>query len=139
LSFGANAAIDPTQGDFVESVSALTDGRGADVIVVAADVMAALEGAPRALRKGGRLIIYARMFPKGATIAVDPNLFHDNEIVLAGSIGQNREDFQQAAEMIGHHAIDLRPVISATFPLEQIQAAFEASVAMNTYRVVVNT
>jgi L-iditol 2-dehydrogenase len=139
LKFGAHAVIDPMTGDFVESVRALTDGRGADAIVVATDAVAALESAVGALCKGGRLLVFARMYPKGATIAVDPNIFHDNEIVLTGTIGQSREDFQQAAEMISRRAVDLRPVISATFPLEQIQAAFEASVAMNTYRVVVNT
>jgi L-iditol 2-dehydrogenase len=138
LRFGASHAIDPLSGDFAEQVKALTDGRGADVIIVATDVIKALEQAVGALYKGGRLLVYARMSPKGATITLDPNLFHDNEIVLTGTISQSREDFQQAAEMIGRRAIDLRPIISATFPLDEARAAFEAAVDMSTYRVVIN-
>ncbi len=138
LTFGALAAIDPTTGNFVKDIKALTDDRGADVVIIATDAMPALAGGLEALCKGGRLLVYARMYPKGATLEVDPNLFHDNEIVLTGTIGQNREDFQQSAEMIGRRAIDLRPVISATFPLEDIAAAFEASVSMDTYRIVIS-
>jgi L-iditol 2-dehydrogenase len=138
LRFGAAQAIDPTSGDFAASVKALTDGRGADVIIIATDAIKALEQALGALYRGGRLLVYARMSPKGATIALDPNLLHDNEIVLTGTISQGREDFQQAAEMIGRRTIDLRPVISATFPLDEAKAAFEAAVDLSTYRVVIN-
>jgi L-iditol 2-dehydrogenase len=138
LRFGAAHAIDPTAGDFAAGVKALTDGRGADVIIIATDALKALEQALGALYKGGRLLVYARMSPKGATIALDPNLLHDNEIILTGTISQSREDFQQAAEMIGRGAVDLRPIISATFPLEEAKAAFEAAVDMSTYRVVIN-
>lgn len=138
LRFGANHAVDPSEGDFTENIKALSGGRGADVIIVATGVMKALEASIGALAKGGRLLVYARMYPKGETIAVDPNLLHDNEIVLTGTISQSQEDFQQAAEMISRGAIDLEPVISETYPFEQIKAAFEASIDLRTYRVVVN-
>jgi threonine dehydrogenase-like Zn-dependent dehydrogenase len=137
LRLGAAHAIDPTAGDFSDQVKALTDGRGADVIVVATEAIKALEQALGALYKGGRLLVYARMAPKGATIALDPNLLHDNELILTGTISQSPEDFQQAAEMIGRQALDLRPIISATYPLEQAQQAFEAAIDMSTYRVVI--
>jgi 2-desacetyl-2-hydroxyethyl bacteriochlorophyllide A dehydrogenase len=138
LNFGANHAINPLDGSFIDQVKTLTDGRGADVVIVAAGVVQALQDAIGALNKGGRLQVYARMYPKGATVTVDPNLLHDNEIVLTGTVSQSREDFQQAAEMIGRGAIDLRPIISATFPLDKMQAAFEASVDLNSYRVIIN-
>ncbi len=137
LAFGANHTVDPTQEDFVETVRALSGGRGADVIFVATGVMKALESGIGALAKGGRLLVYARMFPKGQTIAIDPNLLHDNEIVLTGTISQSAEDFQQAAEMISSSAIDMGPIISATYPFEQIKSAFEAAIDLSTYRIVV--
>jgi threonine dehydrogenase-like Zn-dependent dehydrogenase len=136
LIFGANHAIDPRQGDFAAQVKELTDGRGADVIIVATSAVPALQSAFGALFKGGRVLVYARMEPKGATITLDPNLFHDHEIVLTGTISQSREDFQQSAEMISTGAIDLKPLISTTFPLDETQAAFEASIDLGTYRVL---
>lgn len=139
LRFGASHAIDPTQGNFAEQVKALTAGRGADVVVVATSVIPALQSAFEGVCKDGRIMVYARMEPKGGTITVDPNLFHDNEIVLSGTISTSPEEFQQAAEMVSTRALDLRSIISATFPLDEIQPAFEASIDLGTYRVIVNT
>lgn len=138
LTFGASAAIDPAQGDFAEQVKALTNGRGADVIVVATSYLPALQGAFAALSKGGRAMVYARMEPKGALLNLDPNWFHDNEIVLTGTISTSPQEFQQAAQMVSTRALDLRSIISATYPLDEIQPAFEASVDLGTYRVVVD-
>ena len=109
-----------------------------DVVIVAMGNVKALEDSLEVLAHGGRLSVYARMFPRDATIALSPNLLHDKEIVLTGTISQSIEDFQQAAEMIGSGAIDMGPVISSTYPIESIQEAFEAAISMNTYRVVVN-
>ncbi|HZQ05389.1 MAG TPA: zinc-binding dehydrogenase [Anaerolineae bacterium] len=137
--FGAQHAIDPINENFAEQVKAFTNGRGADVVIVATSAVPALQSAFGAVCKGGRMMVYARMEPKGATISVDPNLFHDSEIVLSGTISTSPEEFQQAAEIVSTHALDLRSIISVTYPLDEIQPAFEASMDLGTYRVVVNT
>jgi L-iditol 2-dehydrogenase len=138
LRFGATAAIDPNAGDFAEQVRAHTQGRGADVIVVATSYVPALEASFGALAKGGRVMVYARMEPKGARLSLDPNLFHDHEIVLTGTISTSPLEFQEAAQVIGAGALNLRSIISATYSLDEIEPAFEASVDLGTYRVVVN-
>ena len=138
LSFGALHTIDPTSESFSEVARELTNGRGVDVVIVAMGNISALEDSIDALAHGGRLSVYARMFPRDGTISLNPNILHDKEIVLTGTISQSIQEFQQAAEMIGAGAIDLQPVISAVYPMEQIVDAFEAAIAMNTYRVVVN-
>lgn len=139
LTFGATHTIDPTAGDFAEQVRALTGGRGADVIVIAATPRTVVEESVAALDHGGRLLVYSRIYPKGEPISVDPNVFHDKEIMLTGTISQSREDFQQAAEMIGTGAIDLMPVISATYPIDDITSAFESAVDLSSYRILVTT
>ncbi|MCC7161011.1 MAG: zinc-binding dehydrogenase [Anaerolineae bacterium] len=138
LKFGASAAIDPNAGDFAEQVKGLTNGRGADVIVVATSYVPALQASFGALAKGGRVMVYARMEPKGALLNLDPNWFHDNEIVLTGTISTSPIEFQQSAQVVSSRALDLRSVISATYSLDEITPAFEASVDLGTYRVVVN-
>lgn len=138
LSFGASHAIDPTAVTFSEAAKEITNGRGVDVVIVAMGNVQALEDSVDALAHGGRLSVYARMFPRDATISLSPNLLHDKEIILTGTISQNIEEFQQAAEMIGGGAIDMAPVISSTYPMESIKEAFEDAISMNSYRVVVN-
>ena len=43
----------------------------------------------------------------------------------------------QASEMIARGSIDLKPILSATFPFDQLTDAFEASTDLENYRVVV--
>lgn len=138
LRFGASAAIDPSAGDFAEQVKAHTNGRGADVIVVATSYVPALQDSFGALAKSGRMMVYARMEPKGVLLNLDPNWFHDNEIVLTGTISTSPLEFQQSAELVSSRVLDLRSIISATYSLDEIQPAFEAAVDLGTYRVVVN-
>jgi L-iditol 2-dehydrogenase len=137
IDLGADHVIDPNQEDFAEKVNAITDERGAEAIFDAVGKVPILENAINALSKAGRLHVYARVYPKGTNISIDPNIFHDKEIVLTGTMSQSREDFMQASEMIARGAIDVRPLISATFPMEKIVEAFQASTDPKNYRVVV--
>jgi L-iditol 2-dehydrogenase len=134
---GADYVLNPEEDDLVGSVKEITGGRGAQAIFDAVGRAAILEKSIGALGKGGRLHVYARVYPKGSTITLDPNLFHEQEIVITGTMSQNREDYLQAAEMIARRAIDLRPIISATYPMDRMKEAFEASTQLENYRIVV--
>jgi L-iditol 2-dehydrogenase len=134
---GADAVIDPTKEPLVERVKELTDGRGADSIFVAVSIAGAVEEAIEAVAKGGRLAVYASIHPRGTKISVDPNLFHSNEIVLSGTVSQNKEDFLVATRMISKKIIDVKPFISKVFPFSKLEEALEAAMKPDTYRVVV--
>jgi L-iditol 2-dehydrogenase len=137
VELGADHVLDPNEDDLAETVKSITDGRGAEAIFDAVGKVPVLENAINALSKAGRLHVYARVYPKGTHISIDPNLFHEKEIVLTGTMSQSREDFMQASEMIARGAIDVRQLISATFPMDKIVEAFEASTDTRNYRVVV--
>ena len=87
--------------------------------------------------KRGVISVYASIHPRGSTIQVDPNVFHYKEVVLTGSLAQDHEDFLDAVWSIAHQTIDLRPVLSATFPLLELENAFAAAMRPDTYRVFV--
>jgi len=107
------------------------DGTGVDIWPAARLVMDA------AAAKHGVVTVYASVHPKTSTITLDPNVFHNKEIILSGSLAQNPADFMAAAELIGDRKIDLRPLISATYPLSQLADAFEAALRKDFYRVLV--
>ncbi len=133
---GALEAFDPTQESFVDKVKSVTGGRGADVIVAAIGVAPAIQEAINAVGKGGRLMVYASVQPRGSTITIDPNLFHNKEIVLTGTVSQGHEDFLQAVSLLTTRTVDVRPLISRTFPLAQLRDALEAALNGNNYRVI---
>lgn len=134
---GADAIVDPTHGSFVDEVMALTDGRGADVIFCAMSIAAAVEQAIEAAAKGGRVHVYASVHPRGTKISVDPNLFHSREIILTGTMSQDKEDMRQAVWMISEGAIDLKPLISLVLPLEKLEEGLQAALRPDTYRVII--
>ena len=134
---GADAVFDPTEKPFAEQVKALTGGRGADVIFCAVSVAQAVEQAIDAAAPGGRIHVYASIHPHGAKISIDPNPFHSKEIVLTGTMSQDREDVRQTVRMISHGAIDLKPFISLVLPFDRLEEGLEAALLPDTYRVIV--
>ena len=134
---GAAALIDPSQEVFAERVKALTGGRGADVIFCAMSVAATIEQAVEAVAKGGRVLVYASIYPRGVKIGIDPNLFHSKEIVLTGTMSQDKEDVLQAGRMIYEGLIDLKPFISLALPLDRLEEGLQAALRLDTYRVII--
>jgi L-iditol 2-dehydrogenase len=137
LELGAHAAIDPSTQDYVEAVGCLSGGRGASVTYVAVGAPTAIEQAVRAAAKRGVISVYASVHPRGSSIQVDPNVFHNKEVVLSGSMAQDREDFLDAVCSISQRSIELGPLLSGVFPLDQLELAFEAAARQDTYRVFI--
>lgn len=134
---GADAVIDPTRDSFADQVKALTGGRGADVIFCAVSVAQAVEQALKAVAQGGRVHVYASIRPRGTKISIDPNPFHSKEIVLTGTMSQDKEDVLQTVRMISRGLIDLKPFISLVLPLEKLEEGLQAALRPDTYRVIV--
>jgi threonine dehydrogenase-like Zn-dependent dehydrogenase len=134
---GADAVIDPTEVSFEDRVMDLTGGRGADVIFCAVSVASAVESALGAVAKGGRVLLYASIHPRGTRISIDPNPFHKKEIVLTGTMSADKDDMRKAVGLINQGSIDLDPFISQVLPFEQLERGLEAAMRPDTYRVIV--
>lgn len=134
---GADAVIDPTEAPFADQVKDLTGGRGADVVYCAVSVGQAVEQAVGAVAKGGRVHVYASIHPRGTKITIDPNPFHGNEIVLTGTMSQDKEDMRQSVRMIADGLVDLKPFISLVLPFEKLEEGLQRAMQPDTYRVVV--
>jgi L-iditol 2-dehydrogenase len=134
---GADALIDPSTEDYVARVNELSGGDGANVTYLTIGAPKAIELAVGAAAKRGTVSCYASVHPRGTTITVDPNSFHHREVRLSGSIAQDPEDFLAAADIIGRREIDLRPLISRTFPLSRLEDAFAVAGKKDAYRVIV--
>jgi len=134
---GADAVIDPDTENYLEAVLRMTGGRGASVTYMAIGVPAAIEEAVCASAKRGVVSVYASVNPRGQTIQVDPNIFHHKEVILSGSLAQDHEDFLDAVWSIAHGTVDLKPLLSGSFPLDDLAYAFAAAERPDTYRVFV--
>jgi threonine dehydrogenase-like Zn-dependent dehydrogenase len=136
-TLGADEIVDPVNESFLDRIKDLTSGKGADVIFNAVSIAAAVEQSVEAAAKRGRIMVYASIHPRGTKISVDPNLFHGKEIVLSGTVSQDKEDFLIATRMVSEKLIDLKPFISKVLPFAQLEEAILAALTPETYRSIV--
>lgn len=123
--FGANVTLNPNEVDIVEAIKGLTDGRGVDVAIEALGRQETFENALRAIRPGGTLSslgVYS-----GKLLAPYDALYAglgDQRIVTTLCPG-GKERMRRLMSMVENGRVDLSPLITHRFALDDIQDAFE--------------
>ena len=135
-AFGADVAINPEKTPLDDAVKDITDGRGADVVILATPAQSAFSSALSTVRMGGRIVLFAKS-NKGFEVSVSPDQLHAKEITLIGVQGRTTNDFQEAVTLLNNGRLDLQPLISKTVPLDQINEGMKSALDRSTYRVVV--
>lgn len=137
LDFGADLAVNPGEGDLHAAVLDATNGRGADVIIVAAPSPVAQEGALDLAAIGGRINFFGGL-PKGQEfIRFNSNRVHYKQLVITGTTGSNNSQYRTTLEILGSRRVDLSPLISAKYPLENILEAFARARFRKDLKIVI--
>src|SRR5580693_4114724 len=122
--FGLEHPLD-ARGDVVAASKAATDGRGADVALVAVGSDKLIETAMAAVRSGGRVMLFAST--QHGTAPFDPAAVCMDEKTLMGSYSASVAIQQEAIDLVfeGYRTgkLDLTKLISHRFPLEDAGAA----------------
>jgi len=119
-ALGADAVINYQREPFEERLSALTGGRGVDVVCehIGPQVW---EGSVRALAKGGRLVTCGAT--SGPSAPLDLRYVFSRHLSILGSMMGTRAELQAVAQLVAQRA--LRPVVDTVFPLRDARAAQE--------------
>lgn len=133
---GADATHDNTQGGLAEAVKEWTGGAGADAATVAVGAAPLVEQAIGLLGIGGRLNIFAGIYPE-TPVAVDANLVHYKEIILTGSSDSTPEDMHTALGYIEAGQVKVDELISHLLPLERLPEGFEIVMKAQGLKVMV--
>lgn len=119
VRFGANS-FDPRDNSFERATADSTDGRGADIVIVAANAHGLVEQALRISRPGARILLFAqtskteRIEISGADICV-------GERVLLGSYSADIDLQATSARLVFSRELPLEELISHRFPLSEIE------------------
>jgi len=135
-ALGADVVINPEKELLVEFVKGVTEGRGADVVILATPAESAFTSALSVVRMGGRIVLFATSGQNYET-PISPDRLHAKEITLIGVQGRTTKDFQEAVTLLNRGRLNLIPVVSKTVPLEQISEGMKLALDRSTYRVVV--
>lgn len=123
---GADYTINPRERDLPEQVMELTDGAGADAIIVATPVNQVFADALRSAAKGARINFFAGLPSGKGEVPLDANLIHYGELIVTGSTANINADNQEALDLLASQPDLFAPLITASFPLEEADKAFEA-------------
>lgn len=124
LKFGAREAFDPRDGAVDTTVRQMTDGRGADIVIVAASAKGIVEQAVAISRPGARILLFAqtshqeRVEVSGADICV-------GERTLCGSYSASVDLQKKSADLVFAGGLPLEELISHRFALDEIRLGIE--------------
>lgn len=134
--FGAHTVVSHADGDPIAQVKELTEGRGADVVMIAVGHPKAIAQGMEMAGIGGRVNIFAGTYPPGE-IPMDPNVIHYKQTIVTGSHDFTPHHFTTALKLIQYGIIDVASMISDTFSLDQISAAFERTASQQGLKSMV--
>jgi L-iditol 2-dehydrogenase len=118
-------AVSAQDGDIVEQILKLTDGRGADVVITAAASGKAQEQALQYAARQGRISFFGGLPQDAPTITCDSNLVHYRELTIVGANGSSPAHNARALELIASGAVPVKDLITHRLPLDDILEAFD--------------
>ena len=117
---GADAVVCSGKENPGEAASDLSEGRGADIIVIAAGVPGLLGRAMSLAGAGARILVFAGM---EAGVEIDPSPFFNSEVQVIGTYSSVPTDFEAAMGLIQRGIVDVDNMITHRFPLSQLADA----------------
>ncbi|MGC5626996.1 zinc-binding dehydrogenase [Georgenia sp. Z1344] len=133
---GADHTINPRAEDLTDRVLELTNGRGADCVVVATPVAAVFADALRAAALGGRVNFFAGLPSGKGEIPLDANLVHYRELMVTGSTANTPEDNAEALAIVSSDPQRFRRLVTDRVPLADAPAGFARAAAGETLKLV---
>ena len=120
---GATDVVDPTADDLTAVVRHLTEGRGADRVLEAVGAAPTIEAAIDAVRPGGMVVVIG-VAPTAAEVRLRPHDLFAREATIHFSYIRAFE-LGRAVALLPQ--LDLAPLLTHRFPLEELSAALAAA------------
>lgn len=122
-SFGLDLTIEASRINVVERVRGLTQGRGADAVILAVGGNSLIRTAMDAARPGGRILLFAQT--QHGEAVIDPAAICVDEKTLVGSYSASVDLQEESVQFVMNREMDLERLISHRFPLSQSTEALD--------------
>ncbi len=123
LDCGADIGVsDPAELE--RAVMGATDGRGADIVIESVGQPALYQQALKLMRKGGHLAAFGLTGPEAVlNLPILDTILQENSV--KGSVAGMGQDMHDALTLLTHNRIRTEPFTQASYPLADIQSAFD--------------
>jgi L-iditol 2-dehydrogenase len=120
---GADVTVNSSKTKPVDAVRALTNGKGADVVIEAIGLPTTWEQSLRMVSKGGTVLEFGGC-PPGSQIQVDAEILHYDEVTVMGTFHATPTHFKKALNLISSRTLNVKPLITQRMPLTRVKDAF---------------
>ena len=124
LALGADIVINVRQEDVVERILELTDGVGADAVLECAGSEQAATDTVEYSKKNGRIALVGIY---REPVSLNLGKVAQWNITIAGSKAEGERSLAQALPLLSRHVGVLSSLITHTFPLDEVNKAFETA------------
>ena len=121
--FGLEKSMDASRTKVVERVRELTEGRGADAVILAVGGNSLIGTAMDAARPGGRVLLFAQT--QHGEAVIDPAAICVEEKALLGSYSASVDLQEESVRFVMGKEMDLARLISHRFPLRESKQALD--------------
>jgi L-iditol 2-dehydrogenase len=121
--FGLELTIDASRANVVERVRELTEGRGADAVILAVGGNSLIRIAMDSARPGGRVLLFAQT--QHGEAVIDPAAICVDEKSLVGSYSASVDLQEESVRFVMNREMDLERLVSHRFPLTQSSQALD--------------
>jgi L-iditol 2-dehydrogenase len=121
--YGIETTVNASADDPGGKVRELTNGRGADAVILAVAGNSLIRPAIEAARPGGRVMLFAQT--QHSEVSIDPAAICVDEKILLGSYSASVDLQEENVSLVFSGEIDFARLITHRFPLEQALEALE--------------
>ena len=130
LRLGADQAVSPEGDALWHAVAAATDGRGADLTLesVGGRTGEPMKQAVQVTRKQGRIATMGNFYGP-VTLDWMEMILKELSVIWSAVYGviDGRNDYEVAIDLMASGRVDLKQLVTHTYPLSEIQAGFDTS------------
>lgn len=136
MELGADITVNPMETDIASFMKKL-NGVGAQAVFNTTPISAVAKQALDSVAPLGRVIMYSSQHPD-RPIEVSPNWLHNSQSIITGAASPSVRAFDRSVNMLNKGLIDPTRLVSAIYPAQECQQAFETAVRPDTFRVIVS-
>jgi L-iditol 2-dehydrogenase len=136
MPFGADALIDSSKQDPVDTIRKLTGGKGVSVVIAATPAPIAAIQALEMARKGGRILQFGGLPKTDSKPGVDINLIHYNGLHYIGTTTFAPRHNAIAMELVNSGKIPVNDLVTHRFTLEDFEKGAALALAGKALKAV---
>lgn len=133
----ADVFVCSSEEDSVKRVLDETNGLGADVVITACPSPEAQQDAIGMAKNRAVINFFGGLPKEKENVVLNTNMIHYKELFITGAHGAMPRHHQKAVDLIANGTIDVKPYLTQSFPLDQVQEAFAKAESHEGMRVVV--